>query len=38
MNIEDRKWEMMFDSYILSKRIKELGDKINQDYKGKIYL
>lgn len=38
MNIEDRKWEMMFDSYILSKRIKELGDKINQDYKGKNLL
>lgn len=38
MNIEDRKWEMMFDSYTLSKRIKELGDKINQDYKGKNLL
>lgn len=38
MNIEERKWETMFDSDTLSKRINQLGREIRNDYQGKNLL
>nr|WP_314277529.1 hypoxanthine phosphoribosyltransferase [uncultured Peptostreptococcus sp.] len=38
MNIEERKWEVMYDQEALSNRIKELGKKIKDDYYGKNLL
>lgn len=38
MNIDERKWEIMFDEAALSKRISELGQEIKNDYKDKKLL
>lgn len=38
MNIEEKKWEIMFDEKTISNRIKELGKEISEEYKGKNLL
>ena len=38
MNIEERKWEIMYDQEALQARIKELGSQIKNDYQDKNLL
>ena len=35
MNIEERKWEIMYDQEALEARIKELGQQLKNDYQDK---
>lgn len=38
MNIEERKWEIMYDQEALQARIRELGSQIKNDYQDKNLL
>jgi len=38
MNIEERKWEIMFDQDQLKAKVNQLGQQIKDDYKGKNLL